>query len=66
MIKIGIVNDLEIALEVLKRVVSSSREYEISWIARDGAEAVSKCAQDLRTCLRTIARRRSSERWLVA
>lgn len=47
MLRIGIVNDLEIALEVLRRVVSSSRDYEVAWIARDGAEAVQKCAQEV-------------------
>lgn len=44
--RIAIVNDLLIAVEALRRVVIKVPEYEIAWIARDGAEAVAKCAQD--------------------
>lgn len=44
--KIGIVNDLPIALETLKRVVSSVPEYKICWTALNGEEAVKKTAID--------------------
>lgn len=43
--RIGIVNDVAMAVEVLRRVVSGGG-HEVAWIARDGAEAVEKCAAD--------------------
>jgi chemotaxis-related protein WspD len=45
-LRIAIVNDLRMAAEILRRVVSSEPGYEISWIATDGAEAVARCEQD--------------------
>lgn len=45
-LRIAIVNDLLIAIEALRRVVVTVPEYDIAWIARDGAEAVAKCAAD--------------------
>ena len=45
--RIAIVNDMLMALEALRRVVRSGPEYTIAWTARDGAEAVRKCAADL-------------------
>ena len=44
--RIAIVNDMVIAVETLKRVLMTVPEYELAWIARDGAESVAKCAQD--------------------
>lgn len=44
--KIALVNDLALALEALRRVVVSCPGYEIAWLARDGAEAVRRCAED--------------------
>jgi two-component system, chemotaxis family, response regulator WspF len=44
--KIAIVNDSLIEVEVLRRIIVVTPEHEIAWIARDGAEAVAKCAQD--------------------
>jgi two-component system response regulator WspF len=44
--RIAIVNDLPMAVEALRRVVSSVPEYRIAWIAYDGAQAVQKCAAD--------------------
>ncbi|MFA5043637.1 MAG: chemotaxis response regulator protein-glutamate methylesterase [Kiritimatiellia bacterium] len=44
--KIAIVNDLMMAVEALRRVVRSRPDYTIAWVARDGAEAVKKCASD--------------------
>lgn len=44
--KIAIVNDLLIAIEAMRRVVVTVPEYQVAWIAKDGAEAVAKCAKD--------------------
>lgn len=44
--RIAIVNDLLLAVEALRRVVSSVPGYQVCWIARDGAEAVRKCTTD--------------------
>lgn len=41
--KIGIVNDVAMAAEALRRAVAGSREHEVLWIARSGAEAVRMC-----------------------
>lgn len=40
--KIAIVNDLLIAVEALRRVITTVPEYEIIWVAQDGTEAVAK------------------------
>ncbi|PSB20396.1 chemotaxis response regulator protein-glutamate methylesterase [Phormidesmis priestleyi ULC007] len=44
--RIAIVNDMFIAIEALRRVVLTIAEHQIVWIAKDGAEAVAKCAKD--------------------
>ena len=44
--KIAIVNDMVIAVEALRRVLLTVPEYQVAWIATDGAEAVAKCAKD--------------------
>jgi len=44
--RIAIVNDLLMAVEALRRAVTSSPEHTVAWIARDGEEAVSKCKKD--------------------
>src|SRR6186997_1130864 len=44
--KIGIVNDVFMAVESMRRVITQSREHTVVWIARDGAEAVQLCASD--------------------
>ena len=44
--RIAIVNDMRIAVEALRRVVTSVPDYEIVWVASNGAEAVEKCAAD--------------------
>src|SRR5262252_4821747 len=44
--RIAIVNDVLLAVEALRRVVTSVPDYTIAWVARDGAEAVEKCAAD--------------------
>lgn len=43
--KIAIVNDLPLAVEALRRAVTSKPEHQVIWVARDGAEAVALCAQ---------------------
>jgi two-component system response regulator WspF len=45
--RIGIVNDSLMATELLRRLVCSSAENQIAWIARDGVEAVKLCERDL-------------------
>ena len=42
--KVGIVNDLAVACEALRRAVAQDRALEVAWIARDGVEAV-ECAR---------------------
>jgi len=47
MIRAAIVNDLPMAVEALRRALAASPDIELAWVARDGAEAVAKCAEDL-------------------
>src|SRR6266436_5382386 len=44
--RIAIVNDLLMAVEAMRRVMVKAGRDQVAWIARDGAEAVSKCAED--------------------
>ncbi len=44
--RIAIVNDMVMAVETLRRVLITVPECKVAWIARDGADAVNKCAQD--------------------
>lgn len=44
--RIGIVNDMAIAAEALSRVIAMAPEHQVAWIARDGTEAVDRCAAD--------------------
>ena len=44
--RIGIVNDLPLAAEAIRRVLVASAAHQVAWIARDGAEAVRRCAED--------------------
>ncbi len=44
--RIAIVNDMFIAIEALRRVLLTIADHQIVWIAKDGAEAVAKCAKD--------------------
>ena len=44
--RVAIVNDDAVAVEVLRRALASSSEHSLAWIARDGAEAVRRCAQE--------------------
>ena len=43
--KIGIVNDLPMAAEALRRAVALAPEHQVVWIAKDGAEAVDALRQ---------------------
>jgi two-component system response regulator WspF len=45
--KIAIVNDLPMAVEVLRRVLAEWPEHQLIWVAQDGAQAVEMCAWQL-------------------
>lgn len=45
MIRIAIVNDSMLAVESLRRILSSVPEYQLLWVAQDGADAVARCDQ---------------------
>jgi two-component system, chemotaxis family, response regulator WspF len=44
--RIAIVNDLTLAVEALKRVITTVPGYKIAWAAYNGTEAVEKCKND--------------------
>lgn len=44
--KIAIVNDMPLAIESLRRGVLTMGVHQVAWIARDGIEAVQRCAED--------------------
>jgi two-component system response regulator WspF len=44
-LKIGIVNDLTICIESLRKVLISIPEHEVVWIARNGVEAIERCKE---------------------
>ncbi|MDY0038970.1 MAG: chemotaxis response regulator protein-glutamate methylesterase [Desulforhabdus sp.] len=44
--RIAIVNDLLMAVEAQRRIVTSVSNYEIAWIAYNGVEAVERCGRD--------------------
>jgi two-component system, chemotaxis family, response regulator WspF len=44
--RIALVNDVAIAVEALRRVVASTRNHQVAWVAHDGAEAVELCRRD--------------------
>jgi CheY-like chemotaxis protein len=44
--KIGIVNDLTVATEALRRAVALEPAHEVVWTARDGREAVALCERN--------------------
>ncbi len=41
--KIGIVNDTPMAVELLRRILATRPEHQVIWIASDGEQAVSMC-----------------------
>jgi chemotaxis response regulator CheB len=44
--RIAVVNDLPLAVEAVRRVLRSSMQHELAWVAYDGPEAVALCARD--------------------
>ena len=44
--RIAVVNDLVIAVEAMRRIVESSADHKLAWVARDGVEAIERCAAD--------------------
>ncbi|MEH2066898.1 MAG: chemotaxis response regulator protein-glutamate methylesterase [Nostoc sp.] len=44
--RIAIVNDMQMAVEALRRILATIPDYDLAWVAYDGEEAVSKCAVD--------------------
>jgi two-component system response regulator WspF len=44
-VKIGIVNDMPLAVEALRRALALEPAHEVIWVAVNGAEAVAKCAE---------------------
>ena len=42
---IGIVNDLTICIESLRKVLKSAPEHKVVWVARNGQEAVNRCKE---------------------
>jgi two-component system response regulator WspF len=44
--RIAIVNDMGIAVEVIRRTIAKIPDYDVAWVAYDGVEAVKKCAAD--------------------
>jgi two-component system response regulator WspF len=45
-VRIAIVNDMALIVEFLSKIALSVADHEIAWVARNGAEAVEKCAAD--------------------
>lgn len=44
--KIAIVNDLPLAIEALRRAIALETGHQIVWVATNGADAVTRCAQE--------------------
>ncbi|MDB6023804.1 MAG: cheB [Verrucomicrobiales bacterium] len=44
--KIAIVNDLPMATEVLRRILTSSPKYKVVWMAKNGREAIDFCTKE--------------------
>jgi two-component system response regulator WspF len=44
--KIGVVNDVAMAAEAMRRALAGSREHEVLWVARGGKDAVRMCAEN--------------------
>jgi len=44
--KIGIVNDMEMATQAISSTINSTREHRVLWIARSGADAVRLCREN--------------------
>jgi len=46
-VKIAIVNDVPMVVEILRRVLAEWPEHQLLWVAQDGAQAVELCAWQL-------------------
>jgi chemotaxis response regulator CheB len=44
--RIGIVNDLKLAVEAQRRALAQRPAHEIAWVAANGAEAIERCARE--------------------
>lgn len=44
--RIGIVNDMPLAVEALRRALARAPEHQVAWVAGSGAEAVQRCRED--------------------
>ncbi len=44
--RIGIVNDLQMAVETMRRAIALEPGLEVAWVANDGEQAVAQCARD--------------------
>ncbi|CAB3625137.1 chemotaxis response regulator protein-glutamate methylesterase [Achromobacter pestifer] len=44
--RIGIVNDLQMAVETLRRAIALEPGLEVAWVAANGEQAVAQCARD--------------------
>lgn len=44
--RIGIVNDMPLAVTALKRALMVNPSYQVAWVAKNGEEAVELCARD--------------------
>ena len=44
--RIGIVNDRAMSVEAIRRALAKAPQHRVTWVARDGAEAVGLCAKD--------------------
>jgi two-component system, chemotaxis family, response regulator WspF len=45
-VRIAIVNDVTLVVEFLRQILTQIPGYEVVWVARDGADAVKRCAAD--------------------
>lgn len=46
MIRVAIVNDTLMAVEAIRRVLATVANYQVAWVAYNGAQAVRQCAID--------------------
>ncbi len=44
--KVAIASDMIMTVETLRRVLMTVPDYQVAWVARDGVEAIAKCAKD--------------------
>lgn len=44
--RIGIVNDLSLAVSVLLQVLEQRPQHEVAWVVKDGVEAIAACLRD--------------------